>query len=168
MALATVTMDHIQTVGEGCSRRWVVEARALVIMRRDHGFMAAVSEVLFSAEELTAGSSASMEDAVGPSHRVTVAAGLLGNAGILPQPGVTAQCMIIDFSALAASRFTPMVGGLEPEALIAFMQIRQTRCQSHLPCFSRPSCGQERRSALQGYRLQCQTLPRRWLLSWRC
>ena len=51
---------------------------------------------------------AAMDAPVGPSHRVAVAAGLLA------EEGAVVQCVIVDFSATAALRFSPMIGGLEP------------------------------------------------------
>ncbi|CAE7745598.1 dnc [Symbiodinium sp. CCMP2456] len=111
-------MDHIQTFGDsgvtfiyehpGGSDDVATEAHAIVVMKRGHGFMAAIPEDVITPGELAAGAHASMEDVIGPSYRANVAGGLLGDEGITAQPGVTVRCVIVDFSALAVPRFTPL------------------------------------------------------------
>ena len=66
------------------------------------------------AEEPASGANAAMDAPVGPSHRVAVAAGLLA------EEGTVVQCVIVDFSATAALRFSPMIRGLEPGTLVGF------------------------------------------------
>ena len=124
-------MDHIVTFGEGGQvylyehvapgDDGVLEAQAVVIMKRPHGFMVALPADVLTAEEVRQGEHASMEAEVGPSFQAQVAAAQLTDEGLVPQPGVSVPCLIVDFGALAAPRFSPFVGQ-EPEILFAFDQ----------------------------------------------
>ena len=84
-------MDHIVTFGEGGQvylyehvapgDDGVLEAQAVVIMKRPHGFMVALPADVLSAEEVRQGEHASMEAEVGPSFQAQVGAAQLTDEG---------------------------------------------------------------------------------------
>eukprot|EP00439_Symbiodinium_sp_Y106_P066199 s1976_g10.t1 len=123
-------MDHIQTYGEtpqtyiyehpAPEEDGVTEAQALIVMRRSLGFLAAIPVGVLTEEEAQAGRQAPMEAAVGPSTTIEVAASLFTEEGLLPQPGITVPCVLVDFAATAASRFTVLGAGGDPEILLPF------------------------------------------------
>ena len=107
--------EHPQAEEDG-----VLECPAIVVMRRAHGFMAALPSGVFSDPELAEGAEAGMEALVGPSLQIQVSAALLTEEGPIPQPGVSLPCLLVDFSAQAAARFAPLGPGSDPEALLSF------------------------------------------------
>ena len=84
--------EHPQAEEDG-----VLECQAIVVMRRAHGFMAALPSGVFSEPELAEGAEAGMEALVGPSLQVQVSAALLTEEGPIPQPGVSLPCLLVIF-----------------------------------------------------------------------
>ena len=114
-------MDHIVPFGVRAQTyvyEHPVEAHAIVVMKRSLGFMAALPLGILSDEELLEGTTAPMEALIGPSFVIEVAASLLADEGLLPQPGVTFSCVLVDFAADAAPRFSVL--GEEPGDSVVF------------------------------------------------
>ena len=123
-------MDHIIPYGE-CQQTYVyehpapgddgaIEAHCVIIMKRALGFMAALPVGVLSPEEIAEGEAAGMDALVGPSVRAEVAAAMMSEEGLLPQPGVVIPCLVVDFGALAAPRFSVLGATQEPEILVSF------------------------------------------------
>ena len=107
--------EHPQGADDG-----VLECQAIVVMKRDHGFMVALPAGALTEAELVEGAEAGMEAPLGPSLQVQVSAAVLTDEGPVPQPGVSLACLLVDFSAQAASRFTPMDPTTDAEILLSF------------------------------------------------
>ena len=115
MLAQTYVYEHPGPEEEGA-----VEAHAIIVMKRGLGFLAALPPGILTDEELFEGASAPMEALVGPSTVVEVAASLLTDTGLLPQPGATLTCVLVDFAAEAAPRFSVLGRGADPEILLSF------------------------------------------------
>ena len=131
MALVIIfLMDHVVPYGElpqtyvyehpPAGDDGALEAHCIIILKRSLGFMAALPVGVLTAEEIAAGEVAGMDALIGPSVRVEVAAAMMSEEGLLPQPGVVVPCIVVDFGATAASRFSVLGETQEPEILISF------------------------------------------------
>ena len=107
--------EHQAADGDG-----VLECMAVVVMKRDHGLLLGVPRGLLADAEVAAGLVAPMEGMLGPSTVVTCDAAYLADGVLTAAPGRSLSITLLDVSAEALLRLSPMEPEEPPELLITF------------------------------------------------
>ncbi|OLP77151.1 hypothetical protein AK812_SmicGene42825 [Symbiodinium microadriaticum] len=107
--------EHPSADGDG-----VQECMAVVVTKRDHGLLLGVPRGLLADAEVAAGLAAPMEELLGPSTVVSCDAASLLDGTLVRHPGRQLTLTLVDVSAEALVRLTPMEPDEPPELLITF------------------------------------------------
>ena len=98
----------------------VVEALAVILMKRDHGCLIALPPGVIPDDELLAGMDVGMEGQVGPNTQVEAPRACFVGGSAEVQDGASLTVTLVDLGRDAVFRLFPLVAGEEPELLSLF------------------------------------------------
>ena len=103
----------------------VVEALAVILMKRDHGCLIALPPGVIPDDELLAGMDVGMEGQVGPNTQVEAPRACFVGGSAEVQDGASLAVTLVDLGGDAVFRLFPLVAGEEPELLSLFDPLLQ-------------------------------------------